>query len=90
MNQSYPSTISSLSDELAVHAKDGRSDAGFRLNILLAQVGDLAKFFTHDPHENPVARPYGTPKGERAALGHAIVQVLTYCVLRDIDPQENR
>ena len=84
----YPTTIELLSEELAMHAKDGRGDAGFRLAIALAQVGDLANYFTHDPTENPVARPYGTPDGERAALGHAIVQIITYCILRKINPQD--
>jgi phosphohistidine swiveling domain-containing protein len=79
---SHPTHIRDLEKELLQHAQDGRSDAGFRLNIALAQLGTLAAHFTHDLEENPIARPYGTPESEKAAIGHAILQIMTYGALR--------
>jgi phosphohistidine swiveling domain-containing protein len=84
----FPETLHDLETELLIHSKDGRSDAGFRLNIALSQMGNLAAHFTHDPKENPVARPYGTPLSEKSDAGHAMVQLMTYCALRGIDLQE--
>jgi hypothetical protein len=86
-NNLFPETLHDLETELLIHSKDGRSDAGFRLNIALSQFGNLAAHFTHDPKENPVARPYGTPLSEKSDAGHAMVQLMTYCALRGIDLQ---
>jgi len=80
--------LAELQTELLEHAKDGRGgigDAGFRLNIALAQIGNLAMHYTHDPKENHIARPYGTKASEISDSGHAIVQLLTYCAVRGID-----
>jgi len=84
----YPTTIEELQAELATHSKDGRSDAGFRLNIALSQMGNLAAHFTHDQKENPIARPYGTKESEKSDAGHAMLQVMTYCALRGINLQD--
>jgi hypothetical protein len=84
----FPETLKELETELIIHSKDGRSDPGFRFVIAMAQVGSLAAHFTHDPKENPIARPYGTPLEEKHDAGHAIVQLLTYCALRGINLQE--
>jgi phosphohistidine swiveling domain-containing protein len=84
----FPTTLIELQEELLHHAKDGRSDAGFRLNIALCQLGSLAMHFTHDQVENPFARPHGTREGEIADAGHAIVQIMTYAALRDINLQD--
>lgn len=81
----FPQILRDLQTELLLHSKDGRSDAGFRLNIALSQVGNLAAHFTHDPKENPVARPYGSKESEMSDAGHAMVQLMTYCALRGID-----
>ena len=83
----FPETLKQLETEILIHSKDGRSDAGFRLNIALSQFGNLAAHFTHDSKENPVARPYGTPLSEKSDAGHAMVQLMTYCALRGIDLQ---
>lgn len=83
----FPETLKQLETDLLIHSKDGRSDPGFRLNIALSQFGNLAAHFTHDPKENPVARPYGTPSSEKSDAGHAMVQLMTYCALRGIDLQ---
>lgn len=84
----FPTTIDDLTSELLRHSKDGRSDAGFRLNIALSQMGNLASHFTHDKIENPVARPYGSRETEISDAGHAIVQLMTYVALRNIRPQD--
>ena len=81
----FPTTIEELQVELLEHSKDGRSDAGFRMNIVLSQMGSLTSHFTHDPCENPIARPHGTREGEIADAGHAMVQLMTYVALRDIN-----
>jgi phosphohistidine swiveling domain-containing protein len=84
----FPTTIEELATELLIHSKDGRSDPGFRLNIALSQMGNLAAHFTHDRVENPIARPYGSRETEISDAGHAIVQLMTYVVLRNIKPQD--
>lgn len=84
----YPETLNELEKELAIHAKDGRSDDIFRFAIMSSQVGSLAAHLTHDPAINPTARPYGTKDGEISDAGHALVQLMTYCVLRDIPLQK--
>jgi phosphohistidine swiveling domain-containing protein len=84
----YPISLRALEAELLEHSKKGRSDAGFRLSIALAQFGHLAAHFTHDPVENQIARPYGTKDGEINDAGHAIVQLCTYVALRGINIQE--
>lgn len=84
---SYPETLSDLQEELLRHSKDGRSDALFRLAIALDQFGSLTRHLTHDTQLNPVSRPHGSKASEASDAGHAIVQLLTYCALRDIDLQ---
>lgn len=84
----HPTTISDLEKELMIHAKDGRSDALFRMSIALSQLGSLAAHLTHDQTLNPGSRPYGSRAGEISDAGHAILQVMTYCILRDISLQE--
>lgn len=80
----YPITISDLEKELSIHAMDGRSDALFRMSIAISQLGSLAAHLTHDEELNPGCRPYGSRAGEISDAGHAIIQVMTYCILRDI------
>lgn len=77
-------TISDLEKELSIHAMDGRSDALFRMSIAISQLGSLAAHLTHDMELNPGCRPYGSRAGEISDAGHAIIQVMTYCILRDI------
>ena len=84
----FPTTLTDLQSELLEHAKDGRSDAVFRFLIAMDQIGSLVRHHTHDQIENPASRPHGTPASQIDAAGNAIVQLLTYCALRDIDLQE--
>lgn len=84
----YPQTLTELGEELEVHAKDGRSDALFRFPIFVAQMGSLASHLTHDQELNPTSRVYGTKDGESNDFGHAVVQLLTYGRLRNINIQE--
>jgi phosphohistidine swiveling domain-containing protein len=81
-------TLTELQHELLVHAKDGRSDALFRVAIFQEQIGTLLRYMTHDPIENPTARRHAGQSSEEEAAGHAIVQLLTYCALRGIDTQK--
>ena len=84
----FPVTLEDLQKELLVHAKDGRSDVLFRLAIAVEQIGSLTRYLTHDRVLNPVSRPHGTKQSEIHDAGHAIVQVMTYCALREINLQE--
>lgn len=88
MIESFPTTLDEIQKELLQHSKDGRSDAGFRLNIALSQMGSLAAHFTHDRIENPTSRPYGSKDGEISDAGHALAQIMTYVALRDINLQD--
>ena len=84
-------TLPELQTELLEHSKEGRggrNDAGFRLNIALAQMGNLAMHYTHDPAVNPSARPYGTHDSEISDFGHAMLQLMTYGAVRGIDLQQ--
>ena len=85
----FPDTIEELSEELKEHSKIGRSDSGYRLNIALAQMGNIAMHFTHDHKENPLARPYGSRKSEISDMGHAILQIMIYAISRDVDLKES-
>ncbi|MFA5380254.1 MAG: PEP-utilizing enzyme [Dehalococcoidia bacterium] len=87
MKPNFPITLSELQKELLEHAKDGRSDVLFRIAIFQEQIGTLLRYMTHDPIENPVARRHAGQASEEEAAGHAIVQLLTYCALRNIDLQ---
>jgi len=84
----FPTTLKDLQVELLEHAKDGRSDALFRHAIAIDQIGSLVRHLTHDQELNPTSRPHGTKKTEISDAGHAMVQLMTYCALRDIDLQE--
>jgi phosphoenolpyruvate synthase/pyruvate phosphate dikinase len=48
----------------------------------------MVRHLTHDPVENPTARPHGTPQSKISDAGHAIVQVLTLADLMGVDIQE--
>jgi phosphoenolpyruvate synthase/pyruvate phosphate dikinase len=80
----FPITINGLEKELSRHALDGRSDDLFRLAIAIDQFGSLARHITHDQKLNPTSREHGTKPMEINDAGHAIVQLLTYCILRKI------
>lgn len=84
----FPETLTALAEELRKHSKDGRSDALFRHAIVIDQIGALVRHLTHDCIENPTSRPHGGKKSETDAAGHAMVQLMTYVILRDVDLQE--
>jgi hypothetical protein len=91
MTNDFPATLKELQEELLVHAKDGRGgvgDAGFRLAIAIDNLGSFTRHYTHDQNENPVARPHGTPDSKVSDAGHAIVQILTFIAVCDVDIQE--
>jgi len=69
-------------------SKEDRKDAEFRLAILLSEVGDVAKYITHDEKLNPGARPHGTIEGEKLAYGEVIVQLIGLLNSRGISYDE--
>jgi phosphohistidine swiveling domain-containing protein len=86
----FPTTIASLEAELIDYLySDQRQDAPFRFTIASAQMGSLVAHLNHDEKENPGARPYNTPAGERNDFGHAILQLLIYGVSRKLSVQES-
>ena len=91
MITTFPQTLRELQAELLEHAKDGRGgvgDAGFRLAIAIDNLGSFVRNYTHDQKENPCARPHGTPASKVSDAGHAIVQILTFISVCEVDLQE--
>jgi phosphoenolpyruvate synthase/pyruvate phosphate dikinase len=82
----YPETLNELILELAdrLFRDNIRTDAPMRWAIFTDQVGTLAGHLSHDPVENPGARPRGTSTSEAAALGHVIIQTIQYGISRGI------
>jgi phosphohistidine swiveling domain-containing protein len=66
-------------------SKEDRKDAEFRLALLTSEIGDIAKYITHDPKLNPNARPHGTIEGEKLAYGEVIVMLMSLAYARGID-----
>ena len=91
MITTFPQTLRELQAELLEHAKDGRGgvgDAGFRLAIAIDNLGSFVRNYTHDQKENPCARPHGTPASKVSDAGHAIIQILTFISVCEVDLQE--
>ncbi len=57
--------------------KEVRPDAPFRLDLVISQLGPVAKRITHDPKENPGARPYGDEEGKVDEFGELFAQVFS-------------
>lgn len=66
-------------------AKEDRQEVEFRMNLLAGEIGDLAKYITHDQKLNPNARPYGSKEDEHMAYGQAFIQLVAVAQLRGID-----
>lgn len=64
---------------------EDRRDVEFRLNILLSEIGDIAKYVTHDQILNPNARPHGSKNDESLAYGQVFVQLVACAIMRGID-----
>jgi phosphohistidine swiveling domain-containing protein len=84
----YPTTLKELQEELHKYSDVGRADRPFRFAIAISQLGNIAMHLTHDPKENPNARPYGTPAGHLSDAGHALAQLIIYLDSSGIDIQE--
>ncbi len=69
--------------------KEDRKDIEFRILIALTELGDIAKYITHDQKLNPVARPYGIKSDEKLTYGQALVQLIAAAVLRKINIEES-
>jgi phosphohistidine swiveling domain-containing protein len=68
--------------------KEHRKDSEFRLNILIDQIGSVARYITHDPLLNPPARPHGGKQDEKLAYGQAFLQLRILAYLRNINYEE--
>jgi phosphoenolpyruvate synthase/pyruvate phosphate dikinase len=68
---------------------EDRKDIEFRMNLLFTEIGDIAKYVTHDPVLNPGARPHGTPKDEALAYGQVFAMLFASCQLRGIDVEKS-
>lgn len=67
---------------------EDKKDALFRQVLVTNEVGDWAKFLTHDPALNPGARPAGGRSEEVMAAGQAFCMLFSLAIARDIDPAE--
>jgi phosphohistidine swiveling domain-containing protein len=81
--------LDQVSEEIKkLMAKEDRQDVEFRLNILLSEVGDIAKYITHDEVLNPSARPHGSKNDESLAYGQVFVQLVACALMRGINLDE--
>ena len=69
-------------------ANEDRKDELFRQVLVTNEVGDWAKFLTHDPVLNPGARPAGGKKEEVMAAGQAFCMLFSLALARNIDVEE--
>jgi|SRR3989338_4204666 len=75
-----------LQKEVARLLKDeDRKDVEFRLNLVLSELGDVAKYVTHDPRLNPSARLHGGSEDEVLAYGQLFAMLFGCAKLRGID-----
>ncbi len=72
----------------ACFANEDRKDALFRQALVTNEVGDWAKFLTHDPELNPGARPVGGKSEETMAAGQAFCMLFSLALARNINPVE--
>ncbi len=72
----------------ACFANEDRKDELFRQALVTNEVGDWAKFLTHDPALNPGARPAGGKLDEVMAAGQAFCMLFSLALARDIDVAE--
>lgn len=72
----------------ACFVNEDRKDALFRQALVTNEVGDWAKFLTHDPGLNPGARPAGGKPEEIMAAGQAFCMLVSLALARDIDVAE--
>src|SRR3989344_2138811 len=72
----------------ACFANEDKKDALFRMALVTNEVGDWAKFLTHDPALNPGARPAGGRLEEIMAAGQAFCMLFSLALARDVDVAE--
>ncbi|MEA3378849.1 MAG: PEP-utilizing enzyme [Nanoarchaeota archaeon] len=63
---------------------EDRKDVEFRYAIVSSEIGDIARYITHDQVLNPSARPHGTKEDEALAYGQALVQLIALAQMRDV------
>lgn len=62
-------------------------EAFFRALLTLTELGDVAKYITHDPVLNPKARPHGSKEDEILAFGQLLIQCLSLTVARGVSSE---
>jgi len=72
----------------ACFANEDRKNELFRQTLVTNEVGDWAKFLTHDPILNPDARPVGNKQEEILAAGQAVVMLFSLMLARGLDIRE--
>ncbi|MCH8741731.1 hypothetical protein IH779_02425 [Patescibacteria group bacterium] len=65
--------------------REDHQEDWFRALLALTEIGDIAKYITHDPTLNPGARPHGIPAEEELAWGQVFVQIFATAMQRNID-----
>lgn len=73
---------------IACFAKEDIKDELFRQALVTNEIGDWAKFLTHDPKLNPDARPVGGRQEEILAAGQAAVMLFSLVLARGMDIEE--
>lgn len=65
-----------------------RQDIEFQLNIVFSQLGDLARYVSHDNDLCPGVRPHGTKEDEANSYGHALAQLMVAAYIRGVDVEK--
>ncbi|MBN1326309.1 hypothetical protein JW977_05060 [Candidatus Falkowbacteria bacterium] len=82
-------SINQIKEEIKkLMINEDRRDVEFRLNILLSEIGDAAKYVTHDQELNPNARPHGSKEDEVMSYGQVFIQLIACALLRGINLDE--
>lgn len=61
-----------------------RTDALYRVAILVSQIGDIAKIVYHSSENNPDARPVCAREDEISVFGEAVIHLIALMISRDI------
>lgn len=86
--KSEPKLSDIMKRVMACFANEDRKDELFRQVLVTNEVGDWAKFLTHDPALNPGARPAGGKPEEIMAAGQAFCMLFSLALARDVDVAE--
>jgi phosphohistidine swiveling domain-containing protein len=68
---------------------EDRKDVEFRFLLTASELGDVAKYLTHDSVLNPGARPHGSREDEVLAYGQTFVMLSALAYLRGVSLEES-